>query len=196
MNCLVSLAGACLLLRMMLCTCGFRARQWQLFCCFAVCGGRALARRPMATPNDPKPNQCDGERQDNILQREPVSTPVVRSVEDAARWVEHGFASLKHDISKGNANILTFMRRSLIVLTVSTCFSGIGAPEVALDCISKAFDHFLPTDGPYGLAGLSGLRHDLLWAFEVDKQKTSELMMLNPGPTHLGGDVKGLIKEL
>ena len=117
------------------------------------------------------------------LAREPCETPVVQSLGDACRWAEHCLAVTRRLL--GNDGLLN-ARAAINKLTLSTAFSGVGAPEVALEALIRAFDEIC------GGVRESDLEH-CLWAFEKNEECRHELRMLRSRPRCLFKDIEELI---
>ena len=106
-----------------------------------------------------------------MLAQEPREIPTVTCLDDASRWAEHCLGVARRVLG---TEALLDARRVLNQLTLSTAFSGVGAPEVALDALVSACEVFC------------GARErdveQSLWAFEIDEECRHELSMLKRPP--------------
>ena len=74
----------------------------------------------------------------------PEQIPDVRSLSDAARWLEHSLAVLLRSVEDDQRKLAVLKRMSKCMqrLTLSTAFSGTGGPENALNSIAHGLKHF------------------------------------------------------
>ena len=112
--------------------------------------------------------------------RRPRETTTVNNLRDAFAWVEHMLAVCQRFWGD---TIGEAIADKLATLTMSTCFSGVGNAENALDAITRGVQHF------YG--GPSTLPANR-WACEWYDESRCELVMLTHAPEHLFADGHGL----
>lgn len=117
-----------------------------------------------------------------------LDTPVVRSLRDAAAWAEHCAARLLHDFG---AEALSNVHEALHSVTMSTAFSGIGAPETARCSLACCFDAKLTRQSGGDSTSSSGPKN--LWACDFDRECRHELRMLRDPPQCVFSDVEGFL---
>jgi hypothetical protein len=109
----------------------------------------------------------------------PSLVTTVPSLHDAFRWVEHNLAV----IAGHSRSSLRSIAKSLQQTTMSSSFSGIGAPENASHSICKGLAHFLGEE----------VAPRNLWACEYYNHSQHELCMLPDSPPCLFGDITEFI---
>jgi site-specific DNA-cytosine methylase len=112
----------------------------------------------------------------------PVELPLVTSLADAFRWVEHNLAVLCR--IQGSA-CLDRIASSLNRTTISTAFSGTGGAENACDAIQKGLLHFMPTDD---------INLTSLWACDFLRESQLELQMLPHSPECVFADMTDFVE--
>ena len=101
----------------------------------------------------------------------------MNNLRDAFAWVEHMLAICQRFWGE---TICEAIADKLATITISTCFSGVGNAETALEAITRGVQHF--HSGPSTLPANR-------WACEWYDESRCELVMLTHAPEHLFSDV-------
>jgi len=115
---------------------------------------------------------------------QPCRVDAVRSLEDGCRRVEHNLAVVREQF--GGQAALQGMARAMRGLTMSTCFSGIGCPEVTLGCITHGLRQFVDSNVP-------DPPHE--FACDMRGANREELMMLTGSDCCIFGNVEDFLPE-
>ena len=110
----------------------------------------------------------------------------VNTVEDAFQWVDHAFQRVAAAGVFGTTPTALEGRS----VGISTCFSGIGSPEIACRAIQNGHREFLLKRGEDGAKGITFLCR---WAIEKSIKAQAELLHLRPPPTHVFRNIFDLL---
>ena len=110
----------------------------------------------------------------------PPKVPVVRSLEDTYRWVDHCVHMVHHHLG---VDALERLERSIMSTSVSTAFSGIGVAELANSTVAHAIHSYTG----------KRLVQQNLWACEWRTESRYELMMAQHPPQHIFEDINNFI---
>ena len=107
--------------------------------------------------------------------------PVVHTLEDSFRWVDHAVNIVCHEFGLSGVE---YVVDSLANTSISTAFSGIGSAEIANDTLAYAFEK---------LTGETNLHRRTLFAIEHNDESVFELLMLPHGPVHVYSDMNDFL---
>lgn len=118
-----------------------------------------------------------------MVKRRHVDLPVVRSIAECQSWC--------YDIinRSGGKRAAEDIANKINGLRFSTSFSGVGAPDVAVDVLKHAAQEWL------GLEPEHRVKYDCIFAVERDFVCQYELQLLPEPPQHIFGDITDFVNE-